>query len=77
MVTLVRTSVPLVRPVRTRSVLCWRREPGAPSDDLGVAWVIESDGAIRPINDGDPISSAEAKRLARVGEHMLDAEPLV
>jgi hypothetical protein len=36
--------------------------------------VIERDGTKRHINDGDPISSAEAKRLARVGDHMLDVE---
>jgi hypothetical protein len=38
--------------------------------------VIERDGTNRPINGGDPITRAEAKRLAQVGEHMLEAEPL-
>lgn len=59
---------------RTRGILYWKREPGAPDDDLGTAWVIETDGTERPINGGDPISRTEAARLARVGEHMLDAE---
>jgi hypothetical protein len=63
-------------PTRTRSTLCWRREPGAPGEDLGEAWVIEQDGTNRPINGGDPITRTEAKRLAQVGEHMLDAELL-
>jgi hypothetical protein len=63
-------------PIQTRTTLYWRREPGAPNDDLGVAWVVERDGTNRPINDGDPISSAEARRLAQVGGHTLDAEPL-
>ena len=59
---------------RTRGVFCWRREPGAPDEDMGTAWVIERDGTERPINGGDPISRAEAERLAQVGEHELDAE---
>lgn len=59
---------------RTRGILYWRREPGAPHEDLGTAWVVEADGTERPINGGDPISRAEAKRLAWVGEHRLDAE---
>jgi hypothetical protein len=41
-----------------------------------VAWVVERNGTKRHINDGDPISRAEARRLAQVGGHMLDAEPL-
>jgi hypothetical protein len=75
METLIRTSFP-EGPTKTRSTLYWRREPGAPSEDLGEAWVIERDGTKRPINGGDPISRAEAKRLARVGDHVLDAEPV-
>lgn len=75
METLVRTSHREAL-MRTRSVLCWSPEPGAPSDDLGVAWVVERNGTKRHINDGDPISRAEARRLAQVGGHMLDAEPL-
>jgi hypothetical protein len=60
---------------RTRGILYWRREPGATDDDMGTAWVIETDGTERPINGGDPISRVEAERLAQVGEHKLDAEP--
>jgi hypothetical protein len=75
METLIRTSLVETR-IQTRSVLCWRREPGSPGEDLGEAWVIERDGTNRPINGGDPITRAEAKRLAQVGEHMLEAEPL-
>lgn len=61
--------------LRTRGILYWRREPGAPGEDMGTAWVIEPDGMERPVNGGDPISRSEAERLARAGEHMLDAEP--
>lgn len=60
--------------VRTKGILYWRREQGAPGDDMGTSWVIEPDGTERHINGGDPISRAEAERLARLGEHMLDAE---
>jgi hypothetical protein len=38
--------------------------------------VVEPDGTNRRINGGDPITSDEAERLAQVGGHMLDAEPL-
>jgi hypothetical protein len=31
-------------------------------------------GMERPINDGDPISRAEAERLAEVGEYTLDTK---
>ena len=41
---------------------------------MGTAWVIEPDGTERAINGGDPISRAEAKRLAVAGGHTLDAE---
>jgi hypothetical protein len=62
--------------VRTRTILYWTREAGTPGDDgLGVASVIEGDGTERPINGGDPISRAEAERLAQVGNHIFDAEP--
>jgi hypothetical protein len=60
---------------RTESILYWRREEGAPSEDIRVAWVIEPGGTERSINGGDPISRAEAERLAGVGNHILDAEP--
>jgi len=60
--------------IRTQGILYWRHEEGAPREDLGVAWVIEPDGTERPINGGDPISRAEAERLAQVGEHILDAK---
>jgi hypothetical protein len=62
--------------IGTQTVLYWRREAGTPDGDgLGVAWVVEADGTERPINGGDPISRTEAERLARVGSHILDAEP--
>ena len=58
----------------------WRRKRGLfdakkePSPkDLGVAWVIEADGAERYINNGEPISRAEAVRLATAGDYTLDA----
>jgi hypothetical protein len=41
---------------------------------FGRAWVIEADGTERLINDGDPISHAEAERLAEAGEYTLDTE---
>jgi hypothetical protein len=42
---------------------------------MGAAWVIQPDGTERPSNGGDPISRAEAERLAQAGGHILDAEP--
>ena len=66
---------PMEPSTRTQGILYWSSEPGAPDEDMGTAWVIETDGTERPINGGDPISRAEAERLAWVGEHMLDAEP--
>jgi hypothetical protein len=61
--------------VLTRGILYWEREAVTPRGELfGRAWVIEADGTKRPINDGDPISRAEAIRLAEVGEYTLDAE---
>jgi hypothetical protein len=59
----------------------WRRQRGpldamnesSPSD-FGVAWVVETDGRERYINNGEPISRAEAVRLAAAGEYRLDAE---
>jgi hypothetical protein len=42
--------------------------------DRGVAWVIETDGTERYINNGDVITRAEAVRLAAAGEYTLDAE---
>jgi hypothetical protein len=62
--------------VRTRTILYWKREAGVPGGEgIGPAWVIEADATERPINGGDPISRAEAERLAQVGKHILDAEP--
>jgi hypothetical protein len=58
-----------------RGILCWKREAVTPGGELfGRAWVIEADGTERPINDGDPISRAEALRLAEAGDYTLDAE---
>lgn len=59
-----------------RGILYWTRLQPAEGDqtDLGLAWVIEADGSERAINGGDPISRAEAARLAEVGEYHLDAE---
>ena len=59
---------------RSAGILQWRREPGAPGDDRGTAVVIEPNGAERLLNGGDPISRAEAERLAQEGGHILDAE---
>ncbi|HEY2741023.1 MAG TPA: hypothetical protein VGI69_02445 [Gaiellaceae bacterium] len=59
----------------TRGVLYWKREAVTPGGELfGRAWVIEEDGTMRQINDGDPISRAEALRLADAGEYTVDAE---
>ncbi|MFL5914813.1 MAG: hypothetical protein ACJ752_04135 [Gaiellaceae bacterium] len=59
----------------TRGILYWKREAITPSGEwLGRAWVIEKDGTERPINGGDPITRAEAERLAEAGEYTLDAE---
>jgi hypothetical protein len=59
----------------TRGVLHWKREAVTPGGELfGRAWVIEEDGTMRPINGGDPISRAEALRLAETGEYTFDAE---
>ena len=66
--------------VAIRGILYWQRHP-EPSDshtspnDVGRAWVIEADGTERQINGGDPITRAEAERLASAGEYTLDAEP--
>jgi hypothetical protein len=62
--------------ISVRGIFYWKRETGEPGggEGMGRAWVIESDGTERPINDGDPISRSEAERLARVGEYTLDAE---
>jgi hypothetical protein len=57
---------------RKRGPFDVKREP-SPSD-LGVAWVVEADGSERYINNGEPISRAEAVRLATAGEYTLDAE---
>ena len=64
-----------------RGILYWRRERGLIDagrdprpDDRGVAWVIETDGRERYINNGDVITRAEAVRLAAAGEYTLDAE---
>lgn len=65
----------MILSMRGRGILYWKRKAGVPGGEgIGVAWVIEADGTERPINGGDPISRTEAKRLAQVGEHMLDAE---
>lgn len=32
-----------------QGILQWSREPGAPDEDMGTAWVIETDGTERPI----------------------------
>jgi hypothetical protein len=61
--------------VGARGILYWMRDDGH-LDDLGRAWVIEADGSERPINSGDPISRAEAERLAEVGGYTLDAEDM-
>jgi hypothetical protein len=61
---------------RLRGILYWSRadaENGA--EAFGRAWVIEADGTERRINGGDPITRAEAERLARAGDYCLDAEP--
>jgi hypothetical protein len=55
-----------------RGLFDFKKEP-SPSD-VGVAWVAEADGSERYINNGDPISRAEAVRLAAAGEYTLDAE---
>jgi hypothetical protein len=58
-----------------RGVLYWSQEAVTPSGErLGRAWVIEADGTGRQINDGDPISLAEAERLAEVGDYSLDTD---
>jgi hypothetical protein len=64
--------------VPVRGILYWARAEGESADApaaLGTAWVIEADGTVREINNGDPITRAEAVRLATAGEYMLDAEP--
>ena len=58
-----------------RGILYWKRVSATPGGELfGRAWVIEEDGTMRAINGGDPISRAEALRLAEAGEYTLDAE---
>jgi hypothetical protein len=65
----------MIASVAARGVLYWKREAVTPGGELfGRAWVIEEDGTERPINGGDPISRAEAIRLAEAGEYTLDAE---
>jgi hypothetical protein len=68
------TSCVTFRPVRGRGILYWQRCDGHAEAELGRSWVIETDGTERLINDGDPISRAEAARLADVGDYVLDAE---
>ena len=59
----------------TRGSLYWKQEAATPGGEpFGRAWVIESDGTERPINGGDPISRAEALRLAEAGEYTLRTE---
>lgn len=65
----------------SRGILYWRREDGPTGTegfptprDVGTAWVIEVDGTERVINGGDPITRAEATRLASAGDYVLDAE---
>ncbi len=59
----------------TRGILYWKREAVTTGGELfGRAWVIEPNGTERPINGGDPISRAEALRLAEAGDYTLDAE---
>ena len=60
--------------METRGILYWLWRGGPPSAPLGPAWVIEADGTGRPINGNDPISRAEAERLAIAGNYTLDAE---
>jgi hypothetical protein len=58
-----------------RGTLYWRQESVTPSGEaFGRAWVVETNGIERPINDGDPISRVEAERLAEAGDYMLDLE---
>jgi hypothetical protein len=67
-------------PVATRGILYWTRAAALSSaaecrpGDIGRAWVIEADGTERDINGGDPITRAEAERLAEVGDYTFDAE---
>lgn len=65
----------MIRPMRARGILYWTRHDGRP-EGFGRAWVIEADGTERVINAGDPISRAEAERLAEVGDYTLDAEDM-
>jgi hypothetical protein len=59
-----------------RGIFYWARECGEPGGEgTGRAWVIEEDGTERRINGGDPITRAEAERLAKVGDYIFDAEP--
>jgi hypothetical protein len=65
----------MIASVTTRGILYWKLEAVTPGGEMfGRAWVIEADGTKRPINDGDPISRAEALRLAEAGEYTFDAE---
>jgi hypothetical protein len=69
-------TIGIISLVGKRGILYWKREDEQLDDQArGRAWVIETDGTERPLNNGDPISRAEAERLARVGEYALDAEP--
>jgi hypothetical protein len=66
----------MIASVTDRGILYWKREDGPPGPQgRGPARVIEADGTERPINGGDPITRAEAVRLAAAGEYTLDAEP--
>jgi hypothetical protein len=65
----------MIARMATRGILYWKREAVTPGGELfGRAWVIEEDGTKRPLNGGDPISRAEAIRLAEAGEYTLDAD---
>jgi hypothetical protein len=59
--------------MEARGILYWTRD--GQRGDAGRACVIEADGSERDINDGDPISRAEAERLAETGDYIFDAEP--
>lgn len=57
-----------------RGILYWARRDERSDDRARPAWVIEVDGTERPINGGDPITRAEAERLARAGDYLFDPE---
>jgi hypothetical protein len=66
--------------VSDRGTLYWRRESGVIGtkedafNEVGPAWVIETDGTKRNINDGEWITRLEAERLAATGEYTLKVE---